>query len=144
MFHVLLKICVRPLLEITSKSRQNQDTCLGTSRQWVQQKIIYFSAKKQQISLGFSWFCLDFKVIFRSGGSGHGGNAKGSGGSGWGGTHECAVEILYHIHVRDFITYPWTPRTHSLDFVWNFESQKIETMSKLPKKVKNADWKGTA
>ena len=35
------------LLEITLKSRQNQDTCLGTNRQWVQRKNIYFVAKKQ-------------------------------------------------------------------------------------------------
>jgi hypothetical protein len=28
-----------------------------------------------------------------------------------------AVEILLYIHVEDFITYPWTPRTHFLDFI---------------------------
>ena len=119
-----------PLLEITSKSRQNQDKCLGTSRQWVQRKNIYFAAKKQQVSLGFllvslgfswfslgfSWFCLDFKVISSSGGGGRGGTRRGAGE--WtGGTRECAVEILLHIHVEDFITYPWTPRTHFLDFI---------------------------
>ena len=27
------------------------------------------------------------------------------------------VEILLHIHVEEFITYPWTPRTHFLDFI---------------------------
>jgi hypothetical protein len=32
-------------------------------------------------------------------------------------THFLAVEILLHIHVEDFITYPWTPRTHFLDFI---------------------------
>ena len=41
------------LLEITLKSRQNQDTCLGTNRQWIQRKNIYFIAKKQEVSLGF-------------------------------------------------------------------------------------------
>ncbi len=75
------------LLEITLKSRQNQDKCLGTSRQWVQRKNIYFAAKKQQVSLGFllvslgfSWFCLDFKVISSSGGGGRGGTRRGAGG----------------------------------------------------------------
>ena len=59
------------LLEITLKSRQNQDKCLGTNRQWVQRKNIYFAAKKQQVSLGFllvslgfSWFSLGFLLVF--------------------------------------------------------------------------------
>jgi hypothetical protein len=28
-----------------------------------------------------------------------------------------AVEILLHILVEDFITYPWIPITHFLDFI---------------------------
>ncbi len=32
-------------------------------------------------------------------------------------TYLFAVEILLHIHVEDFITYLWTPRTHFLDFI---------------------------
>jgi len=48
-----------------------------------------------------------------------------------------AVKILLHIHVEDFITYPWTPRTCILEFIWIFESQKTETMSKLSKKSEN-------
>ena len=28
-----------------------------------------------------------------------------------------AVEILLHINVEDFITYPWTLRTHFVDFI---------------------------
>jgi hypothetical protein len=27
-------------------------------------------------------------------------------------THVLAVQILLHIHIEDFITYIWTPRTH--------------------------------
>jgi len=28
-----------------------------------------------------------------------------------------AVEIILHIHVEDFITYQWIPRTHFLNFI---------------------------
>jgi hypothetical protein len=28
-----------------------------------------------------------------------------------------AVEILLHTHVEDFITYPWTPKNHFLNFI---------------------------
>ena len=41
----------------------------------------------------------------------------GNAGEWTGGTHKCAVEILLHIHVEDFIIYPWIPRTHFLDFI---------------------------
>ena len=27
------------------------------------------------------------------------------------------VELLLRIHVEDFITYPWIPKTHFLDFI---------------------------
>ncbi len=47
-----------------------------------------------------------------------------------------------HIHVEDFITYPWILRTHFLDFIRIFESQKSETMSKLPKKSEKVQIEG--
>ena len=50
--------------------------------------------------------------------------------------------ILLHIHVEDFITYPWILRTHFLDFIRIFESQKSETMSKLPKKSEKVQIEG--
>jgi hypothetical protein len=31
--------------------------------------------------------------------------------------YSLAVAILLHIHVEDFITYPWIPRTHFWDFI---------------------------
>jgi hypothetical protein len=48
--------------------------------------------------------------------------------------HSLAVEMLLHIHIDDFITYPWTPRPHFLEFIGIFESQETKTMSKLSKK----------
>ena len=68
-------IKVVPLLEITLKSGQNQNTCLGTNRQWVQRKNIYFVAKKQQVSLGFLSILENQDQI----------NKKSTDGGGWSG-----------------------------------------------------------
>jgi hypothetical protein len=40
-----------------------------------------------------------------------------------------AIQMLFHICIEYFISYPWTPRTQFLEFIWFFESQKTETMS---------------
>ena len=42
--------------------------------------------------------------------------------------HSLEVQMLFHIHVEDFITYPWTPETQFLEFIWCFESKNTETM----------------
>ena len=60
---------------------------------------------------------------------GHGRAGTGADGGGTGGgqiqgeqrrisaIYFVAVEILLHIHVEDFITHPWIPRTHFWDFI---------------------------
>ena len=44
-----------------------------------------------------------------------------------------AVETLLHIHIEDFITYPWIQRFHFLEFICSLQSPKTKIISKLAK-----------